>query len=265
MLYLFSFFLLYFTPLPVFPIIFRKQANSHANIDPKSTGRSDVKQHQRRQKANNIPTLQYLANIMDPTHFYVDLASFQNATQLPNTNCQYNKLIDAVMCVSSKKVPVKRNTGCRKHNKIKTHDYTSIPPLRCNILTDSAQNNEKTPKKSKTTDVEQPKQFRKNVKKIPQIVLGNTSSPHYLRHRNRQEDQARAMAQVVRWLEQEFSSNFYTNDQNHKTEYRSNSFEKQANNAAPSPTSSVERHEHHHVHEHIHHHYHHYQEAPIVV
>lgn len=232
--------------------VFRKQTNI---LETKT-----ARQHQKRQKSTNMPTLQYLANIMDPTHFYVDLASFQNATQLPNTDCQYNKLIDAVMCVSSKKVPVKRNPGCRKHNKIKTHEYISP---RCNILTDSTQNNEKSPKVK--NEIEQAKQFRKNVKKVPQIVLGNTSSPHYLRHRNRQEDQARAMAQVVRWLEQEFSSNFYTNEQNHKTEHRSNSYEKQTNNATPSPSSSVERHEHHHVHEHIHHHYHHYQETPIVV
>lgn len=240
------------------------------NIETKATTpiRTDLKQHHRRQKSTNMPTLQYLANIMDPTHFYVDLASFQNVTQLPNTNCQYNKLIDAVMCVSSKKVPVKKNTGCRKHNKIKTaHDYNGISPVRCNLLTQPLQTNEKTPKKTanKTVEIEQTKEFKKNVKKIPQIVLGNTSSPHYLRHRNRQEDQARAMAQVVRWLEQEFSSNFYTTEQNRKSEYRANSYDKQTNNATSSPNSSVERHEHHHVHEHIHHHYHHYQEAPIVV
>lgn len=100
------------------------------------------------------------------------------------------------------------------------------------------------------------------------VVLGHTSSPHHLRHRNRQEDQARAMAQVVRWLEQEFSSN----DKKDKSKTGcswSSTGEKQssATNTTTTTTteSGIERHEHHHVHEHIHHHYHHYQETPIVV
>ncbi|KAF6197462.1 hypothetical protein GE061_020178, partial [Apolygus lucorum] len=56
------------------------------------------------------------------------------------------------------------------------------------------------------------------------------SGRHHQKHKDREAEQARAMAQVVRWLEQEF--------------------------IAPK--------KHHHVHEHVHHHYHHYQDPPIV-
>lgn len=68
------------------------------------------------------------------------------------------------------------------------------------------------------------------------------------------------MAQVVRWLEQEFSSN---DKEKQKTDSWSSTGEKQS--SATNTESGVERHEHHHVHEHIHHHYHHYQETPVVV
>lgn len=95
------------------------------------------------------------------------------------------------------------------------------------------------------------------------VVLGHTSSPHHLRHRNRQEDQARAMAQVVRWLEQEFSSN--ENKEQPKTNSWSSMGEKRSSSTNTTTGTGVERHEHHHVHEHIHHHYHHYQETPVVV
>lgn len=213
-----------------------------------------------------MPTLHYLADIVDPEHFYVDLASFQNTTNLPQTPCQYNKLIDAVMCVSNRKLPVKKSTTCKRNLKMKTHDltqstafYHALPPP----------NKELKSNKNiiyKISDVDA-KNVKKTNKKMPQIVLGHTSSPHHLRHRNRQEDQARAMAQVVRWLEQEFSSNLHTSDnKSNKNNVESTSYEKYTNTSATTPTNSnVERHEHHHVHEHIHHHYHHYQESPIVV
>ncbi|XP_072767834.1 uncharacterized protein Nkd [Anoplolepis gracilipes] len=61
------------------------------------------------------------------------------------------------------------------------------------------------------------------------------SKKHQLKHATREQDQARAMAQVVRWLEREFSQ------------------------SAVAATSSRR-----HVHEHIHHHYHHYHAEALV-
>jgi naked cuticle len=95
------------------------------------------------------------------------------------------------------------------------------------------------------------------------------------------------MKQVVRWLEQEFSSSLNTTEklnaknaaenetktphtspprttkQPHSQTLGSPKRDEAPN--SPSASSSVERHEHHHVHEHIHHHYHHYQETPVLV
>lgn len=223
------------------------------------TEKSEIK-HQRRPK--NMPTLQYLADIVDPEHFYVDLASFQNATNLPQTPCQYNKLIDAVMCVSSRKIPVKK-TSCRRHLRLKAQEITAPTPYQALPLPNKDTKTHKNIR-YKISEVET-KNAKKGNKKVPQIVLGHTSSPHHLRHRNRQEDQARAMAQVVRWLEQEFSSNLHTGDKkSRKNNSQSTGYEKHTSTST-SPNSSIERHEHHHVHEHIHHHYHHYQESPVVV
>jgi naked cuticle len=121
--------------------------------------------------------------------------------------------------------------------------------------------NKRTPKKSVNSEVK-----NANTNKNPQVATGHTSSPHYLRHRNRQEDQARAMAQVVRWLEQEFSSNLNMKDKTKSNHFTQSTYKEKNTGSAPStPNSGVERHEHHHVHEHIHHHYHHYQETPLVV
>ncbi|XP_012232711.1 protein naked cuticle homolog 2 [Linepithema humile] len=64
---------------------------------------------------------------------------------------------------------------------------------------------------------------------------GRTTKKHQLKHATREQDQARAMAQVVRWLEREFSQN------------------------AVAATSGRR-----HVHEHIHHHYHHYHAEALV-
>ncbi|XP_011877180.1 PREDICTED: protein naked cuticle homolog 2 [Vollenhovia emeryi] len=64
---------------------------------------------------------------------------------------------------------------------------------------------------------------------------GRPSKKHQLKHATREQDQARAMAQVVRWLEREFSQN------------------------AVAATSGRR-----HVHEHIHHHYHHYHAEALV-
>lgn len=67
--------------------------------------------------------------------------------------------------------------------------------------------------------------------------LNKSSKKHQLKHVTREQDQARAMSQVVKWLETEFKQK----------------------EAATSGASGR-----HHVHEHIHHHYHHYAEPAIV-
>jgi len=64
---------------------------------------------------------------------------------------------------------------------------------------------------------------------------GRASKKHQLKHATREQDQARAMAQVVRWLEREFSQSAVAATSNRK-----------------------------HVHEHIHHHYHHYHAEALV-
>ncbi|KAK0172029.1 hypothetical protein PV328_005402 [Microctonus aethiopoides] len=70
-----------------------------------------------------------------------------------------------------------------------------------------------------------------------QQTQSKASKKHQLKHATREQDQARAMAQVVRWLEREFTQT-----------------------AAASTTASGRK----HVHEHIHHHYHHYNTEAIV-
>lgn len=181
----------------------------------------------------------------------------------------------------------------RRHYRSRSHDLSQVP-FRYNLIeppTNIKYNNlrngpiDASPRlvkkanarlKAFETEFEQtPAAFKKNIKKFPQVVLGHTSSPHHLKHRNRQEDQARAMAQVVRWLEQEFSSNVNMNGKTDSAKTTKSNATKsspqQSSRASPnrdatSPSvSAVERHEHHHVHEHIHHHYHHYQESPVVV
>ncbi|XP_050455192.1 protein naked cuticle homolog 2 isoform X2 [Cataglyphis hispanica] len=75
---------------------------------------------------------------------------------------------------------------------------------------------------------------RNDAQFVPSQQCGR-SKKHQLKHATREQDQARAMAQVVRWLEREFSQN------------------------AVAATSSRR-----HVHEHIHHHYHHYHAEALV-
>lgn len=211
--------------------------------------------------------LQYLANIVNPANFYVDLASLHNATQLPQTHCEYDKLINAVMCVSNRKISLNKQSKCRKH---RTKESTAEIPCKYQFFPYAMTNDEnrlnKSNKKSLKKGVNN--EIKNNSTKSSQFVTGHTSSPHHLKHKNRQEDQARAMAQVVRWLEQEFSSNLNMED---VEKNKGNNFtqsthkEKTTTNSSSSPNYAVEKHEHHHVHEHIHHHYHHYQETPLVV
>lgn len=254
-------------------LYFRKHSTDHISSEDRQVNQSEQKTYRHYRHKSKVSSsssssspLQCLANIVDPTHFYVDLASLQNTTHLPESNCQYNKLINAVMCVSNKRVAAVN----RKHNL-----PASNIPVRYQLLNNRPLNNydsivNKNCKKATTKliESEQNATFKRSTKKLPQVVVGHTSSPHHLRHRNRQEDQARAMAQVVRWLEQEFSSDVHCEDRKEKSKSTSwsNHQEEQTRSSGASATDpAVERHEHHHVHEHIHHHYHHYQETPIVV
>ncbi|XP_033228731.1 protein naked cuticle homolog isoform X2 [Belonocnema kinseyi] len=77
--------------------------------------------------------------------------------------------------------------------------------------------------------------LRNDIQHIQSPISGKASKKHQLKHATREQDQARAMAQVVRWLEQEFSQT-----------------------AAAATTGRK------HVHEHIHHHYHHYHAEALV-
>ena len=201
---------------------------------------------------------------MVPTQFYVDLTSFQNATKLQKTNYQYNKLIDAMMCVSNKRMAIKKSQGCRKHNRFKPSEYVSTPKPYIKQTQNVNNVKHKSSKKfQKNVDMDQRNILRKKVV-APQVTSLNLS-PHYLRHKNRQENQARAMEQVVRWLEQEFSTNFCTENHAKQNHDKPGNFKKQNTKMPSTANVNVERHEHHHMHEHIHHHYHHYQETPIVV
>ncbi|XP_075217666.1 NKD inhibitor of WNT signaling pathway naked cuticle isoform X2 [Lycorma delicatula] len=102
---------------------------------------------------------------------------------------------------------------------------------------------------------------RKRGPEISQDLPRPSTSPHHLKHRHREQEQARAMAQVVRWLEQEFSPpRQQTHQQSHTPPPP----------PPPQPSQHTQhhtktRHEHHHIHEYIHHHYHHYQDTSVVV
>ncbi|KAK9889086.1 hypothetical protein WA026_004357 [Henosepilachna vigintioctopunctata] len=233
-----------------------KQCTPQEPAEVKSPATEPSKQHKHKvttKTESSSPLHHYFANMVDPTQFYVDLASLQNATQLP-TNYKYDKLIDAVIGVSNRKNPMNSRGKHRKANNVKTEcENAAEYQVDAQVNDDAA----KTTPAKKCVE----RTARKNSKKS-HAVTGHTSSPHYLKHRNRQEDQARAMAQVVRWLEQEFSSNLTMKDKWTKHTGGFNSEKESANNAN---NSNIERHEHHHVHEHIHHHYHHYQNAPFVV
>lgn len=258
----------------ILSFIYRKPCTGHISVESSQLQQNEQKQRHRH-KGTHVPSvpLQYFTNVVDPTHFYVDLASLQNTTQFSQNNCHYDKLVDAVMRVSNnKKLSENKIDSFRRHTRSKSYDLSNTP-LQYQVLEPQVINaetvNKPTRKQArKLTDFEPTAAVKRNIRKFPQVVVGHTSSPHHLRHRNRQEDQARAMAQVVRWLEQEFSSNLNTKDTREKRQSNcwTGSQEKYSCNMPASPnSSSVERHEHHHVHEHIHHHYHHYQEAPVVV
>ena len=89
-----------------------------------------------------------------------------------------------------------------------------------------------------------------------------TTTPHQLKHRNRQQEHERAMAQVISWLERE---NIGGCEKKFSSPNRKNP--NPGTNSLLGSPPTVKKHEHHHVHEHIHHHYHHHfsKETPIIV
>lgn len=120
----------------------------------------------------------------------------------------------------------------------------SSPRGRSRRLSRSQQQNQSQPQN-------QPKEQPQTSPQLKQEYQGGSEvSPHHTKHRHREADHARAMAQVVAWLE------------------RGSLFESQK--PAPSPESGginavgggsgACREQTHHVHQHIHHHYHHYAE-----
>lgn len=124
-----------------------------------------------------------------------------------------------------------------------------------------------TPNKASPTGYLDPAANHRNFNESPQLnhfVNEDKlkSSPHHLKHRHREQDQARAMAQVVKWLEQEV----FKPSPNHRS--KSKHTEKHTTTKTTENRAKVcnsDKHEHHHIHEHVHHHYHHYNESPVLV
>lgn len=150
-------------------IIFRKQCTNHVSLETKQTT-AEEKSHKHRHRSARLQTtpLHCLANFMDPTHFYVDLAALQNTTHLPESTCQYNKLINAVMCVShhNKKATPNRVQGYKKNSNLPASNIpVRYQPLN-NIENVMNKGNKKT---VKAADGEAMPAFKKNVKKFPQV------------------------------------------------------------------------------------------------
>ncbi|KAJ9587006.1 hypothetical protein L9F63_019403, partial [Diploptera punctata] len=227
--------------------------------------------HSHHRHRHKLPQSRDYTNFSQDPHSncYLDLAGFEPSRTYGKAHrcyydedCRYDKLLGAVVCASSKHAGMGYHQPCRTrgHHRSRSHDLShAANSFQYHLLDTSNDSQHHRPfvdngiphgyqhtrlghharSKSHETEYGNVDQHRMPVyrhqdRKFPPIVLGHSSSPHHLKHRNREQDQARAMKQVVRWLEQEFSSK-------HKT---------------------VTQHEHHHVHEHIHHHYHHYQETP---
>lgn len=200
----------------------------------------------------------------DPrTNCYLDLAGLEHSPY--NKNCYDCKFPTYIHPRKQNYHPSCRSRG---HHRSRSHDLSGAVRYQDeshHLCTEDPRFQHARPKSHE--DME-----HRHERKLPPVVMGHTSSPHHLKHRNREQDQARAMAQVVRWLEQEFSSSLNTAENLGKQPPNSQKAPNQTpespkkDGVPTSPTSSsVERHEHHHVHEHIHHHYHHYQETPVLV
>lgn len=258
----------------------------------------------------------------DPrSNCYLDLAGFEPTRTFGKSQrchhdqgCRYDKFLGAVVCASSKHTNMGYHQPCRTrgHHRSRSHDLShAANPFQYHLLDPPNEPHHRlyieggTPHsyqhsrlghhvRSKSHEAEYSNleqhripAYRQQERKFPPIVVGHSSSPHHLKHRNREQDQARAMEQVVRWLEQEFSSSLNTTEKLNAKNAAANetktphispprnvkqpcsqtpgSPKRDETPNSPSASSSVERHEHHHVHEHIHHHYHHYQETPVLV
>nr|CAD7201498.1 unnamed protein product [Timema douglasi] len=267
------------------------QANMEKNNLSFQTSRKPCADRVEPRQTRSRHKLHYLSTGDCPDSRYLDLAGVD--THSPD--CRYDKFLGAVVCTSNKHASIGyHHQPCRSrgHHRSRSHDLSGA--FRYHLLDSNHHHSYVDPlahqptrlyvhhARSKSHEAEFGYEHRHD-RKFPSIVVGHSSSPHHLKHRNREQDQARAMAQVVRWLEQEFSSTLNTTAKlNAKNISGSAKSPPTSPTKAPSqpqspgapkseetPTSptlsSAERHEHHHVHEHVHHHYHHYQETPVLV
>nr|CAD7576217.1 unnamed protein product [Timema californicum] len=267
------------------------QANMEKNNLSFQTSRKPCVDRVEPRQTRSRHKLHYLSTGDCPDSRYLDLAGVD--THSPD--CRYDKFLGAVVCTSNKHASIGyHHQPCRSrgHHRSRSHDLSGA--FRYHLLDSNHHHSYVDPlahqptrlyvhhARSKSHEAEFGYEHRHD-RKFPSIVVGHSSSPHHLKHRNREQDQARAMAQVVRWLEQEFSSTLNTTAKlNAKNISGSAKSPPTSPTKAPSqpqspgapkseetPTSptlsSAERHEHHHVHEHVHHHYHHYQETPVLV
>ncbi|XP_068246124.1 LOW QUALITY PROTEIN: protein naked cuticle homolog 1 [Palaemon carinicauda] len=86
-----------------------------------------------------------------------------------------------------------------------------------------------------------------------EFLIGTEMSPHHTKHRHREADHARAMAQVVAWLER----GSLLDSSGSPTTPESGGSAGEGGNSGGACREQT-----HHVHQHIHHHYHHYTEKP---
>lgn len=152
--------------------------------------------------------------------------------------------------VFTSKVPIKSKTNTRKSRshpnaprntpvsspKSNVHSQTQAQVFQQNATRHVAQVAQQIINKNNA--FAQVNNLKNDIQHIQSPNLGKGSKKHQLKHQTREQDQARAMAQVVRWLEREFSQN----------------------SAAAAAAAAGRK----HVHEHIHHHYHHYHAEALV-
>lgn len=155
----------------------RKQCANHVSLKTRQLQTYEEKTHRHRHRSAKLQTtpLHCLANFMDPAHFYVDLASLQNTTHLPNSHCQYGKLMNAVMCVSNNnkksvpnnpnQPPYYYNNNNRKHQHVPMSNIYQ-QPLN-NIENVMNKGSRKTVKAVENEPL--PPAFKRNVKKFPQV------------------------------------------------------------------------------------------------
>lgn len=115
-----------------------------------------------------------------------------------------------------------------------SHNVTTSPTLN-NQNSNNTQNNHSNDQTTNLHHTTTTNNQRNETNHVQSPHSGKTGKKHQLKHATREQDQARAMAQVVRWLEREFSQ-------------------------GAAAAAAGRR----HVHEHIHHHYHHYHAEALV-